>query len=416
MARRKRRSKVTRLEKYKKVAHKHLIIENDEYIDVIFGVVFANRLDSKPVWLHIVGVPGSGKTEILQSLSGTDEIYQLSSLTSNTLISGMVTKAQEKDPSLIPKLDGKVLVIKDFTVILTSRSETRSEIVGQLRDAYDGTCRKTFGTGKDKFYRAKFGVLTAVTNEIDDHLQALSALGERFLLYRLPRLTESESRARADKASRGRSTRQQEEELNQAALLVLMGKGYVAKLPDERRKEIEDVCVLVAAARTEIKRERQSRSPQRVPQPEVPTRLMKQLCDLAVGIATVRQRRTVGKREVDLVSRVGLDSIPIDRLDVLRVLASAHPNDMTTKSIASVLRMKDSWPRTRLDDLCMLGIVETKSPAFGAPAKWKLTTKHAELLQQIKSLDTRPWYQGEVTTSQRSKKSRRRKRKKVRRV
>ena len=70
----------------------------------------------------------------------------------------------DNDPSLIPKLDGKVLVIKDFTVILKERHEIASAILSQLRDAFDGSIRKAFGTGKDKKYNAKFGVIAAVTN------------------------------------------------------------------------------------------------------------------------------------------------------------------------------------------------------------------------------------------------------------
>ena len=126
----------TRLKKFKEVCHKWLVIGNDEYIDVQFGAIFANRLDSKPVWLYIVGPPGSGKTEILQSFTGSKEIYSLSSLTANTLISGRCQSEKEKDPSLLPKLDGKVLIIKDFTVILKGNSDIRLALLRMLTSVY----------------------------------------------------------------------------------------------------------------------------------------------------------------------------------------------------------------------------------------------------------------------------------------
>ena len=169
-------SKKIRIEHYKDVCHRHMVIENDEYIDVIFGTIFANRLNSKPVWLYLVAPPGGGKTEILQSLDGPGrEIYSLSQLTPQTLISGQIREKRKSDPSLIPKLDGKVLVIKDFTAILDSKWENVNTITGQLRDAYDGSCKKVFGTGKDDLYESKFGIIAAVTPAIDKHILLLFA-------------------------------------------------------------------------------------------------------------------------------------------------------------------------------------------------------------------------------------------------
>ena len=85
----------SRLKACKNVCHKWLVINDDTYIDVQFGVYFANQfLDSKPNWVYIVGPPGSGKTEILQAWDGHEKIYPLSNLTANTLISG---KIQEED-------------------------------------------------------------------------------------------------------------------------------------------------------------------------------------------------------------------------------------------------------------------------------------------------------------------------------
>ena len=114
----------TALDDFKVTCHKHMVMSNDEYIDVVFGVVLANRLDSKPVWLYLVIPPGGGKTEVLQALDGPGrEIYALSILTPQTLISGQILKRGQHDPSLLPKLDGKTLVLKDFTAMLTGKWE-----------------------------------------------------------------------------------------------------------------------------------------------------------------------------------------------------------------------------------------------------------------------------------------------------
>ena len=108
----------------------------------MLATVVAHNYPGDPVWLFLVGAPGSAKTEIIRTLR-TSKTYSLSSLTQHTLISGLKTKGD--DPSLLPKLDGKVLVIKDFTTVLSGRRDVRTEICGQLRDIYDGFCEKSFG-------------------------------------------------------------------------------------------------------------------------------------------------------------------------------------------------------------------------------------------------------------------------------
>ena len=67
---------ITALEKFKQLCRDHMVLHDDSYIDIIFGVIMGNRLDSKPIWLYLVGPAGGGKTEIVQTLEGAGrEIY-----------------------------------------------------------------------------------------------------------------------------------------------------------------------------------------------------------------------------------------------------------------------------------------------------------------------------------------------------
>ena len=381
-----RKKRATELARFKATCHKYLIFDDSTFIDFIFGVVFANRQDSKPVWLYVIGPPGSGKSEILQSLTGHKTIYPISSLTSNTLISGMVKSEGGVDPSLLPKLDGKLVIVKDFTVLLKGRRDDLSAIMGQLRDAYDGTCRKVFGTGKETFYSSKFGIIAAVTGEIDRHLGTLAPLGERFLSCRLPRLTDREKRARADRASRNTKTKQMERDMRQAAHRVLDLSPFVASLDDVIRKQIADVAMLVAKARTPVQRDRMTKQPIAIPDPEVPTRLMKQFCDLAVGISMAREKREVGQCELRLVQKVGLDGIPGNKLNTLRVLAKAYPRSLDVAGVAKKLRIADSWARTQLQDLHLVDVIEKSAGLDRRNAKhaaWRLKKEYGQLLRRI---------------------------------
>ena len=106
------------LDRFKRICRRYLVINDTPYTAIIFGTIIANRLDSKPVWLYIVGAPGSGKTEILQSLILSDEVILRDTVTRPSLIPGYMDKKTKRDESLIPQLNGKNLIITDFTTIL----------------------------------------------------------------------------------------------------------------------------------------------------------------------------------------------------------------------------------------------------------------------------------------------------------
>ncbi|MFC1635845.1 hypothetical protein ACFL5Z_13480 [Planctomycetota bacterium] len=380
----KKAKRTKRLSKFKQVCRKWLYIEDDGYIDVCFGVAFANRLDAKPTWIHVVGPPSSGKTEVVQSWDGHESVYLLSNITPKTLISGKIRGKTEKDPSLLPKLDGKILVIKDFTVLLKGRHEDVKQVFGQLRDAYDCWSRNAYGTGTDDPYASKFGIITAVTNVIDRHLNLLSLLGERFLMYRLPLLSESETFARTLMAAENKSMETQEAELREAAHHVLDLEVEPASISEERTKQLVEVAQIVAVARAGVERERQTKEILSAVAPEVPTRIVKQLICLAKGIAMAWERSSVTDKDIRLVTKVALDCIPPTRATLIRCLAEVYPQYADVKAIAQTLRFKEITVGRWLDDLYALGIANRKNTASSGPARyeWKLSPKYGRFFRK----------------------------------
>lgn len=152
---------------------------------VAVATVLANRLDSVPIWMFLVGPASSLKSTILVAMDGAKEIHHLSDLTENALMSGYKTPKGGKagDISLLRDLNKKTLVIKDFTTILSVRPDKRLNILSQFRDAYDGFASKSTGVGEVKA-KAKFGFLAGVTNAIESSRQTENVLGERFMYFR----------------------------------------------------------------------------------------------------------------------------------------------------------------------------------------------------------------------------------------
>ncbi len=355
-----KRKRMTRLEEFKVVCRKYMVIKDDEYIDVIFGTVYANLyLDSVPLWLWLVAPPGAGKTAILQSLSGSNKIYMLSSLTPHTFVSGMKTDKKTGDPSLLPKLDGQVVVFKDFTPMLQQRRETLSIIMGQLREIYDGSYRQAYGTGKQINYRSKIGIIAGVTNALDKHLRILAPLGERFLIYRCPKLSQKERRARASKATTNLETKKQRIILSKAANCVLdYEPEVIPQITEEQRKNIVAIADIVTRARTVVERDRYDRSPYYTPESEVPTRFAEQLCNLARGLAMVHKRDHVSENEINLIKKTALDCLSSNRRALLMVLTKEYPEGVTIKHVAEKLKIGFTTARLKLQDLSQLDLIK----------------------------------------------------------
>ena len=163
---------------------KHLLLKDTMVIRVTLATVFANKLQGDPLWLLIIAPPASAKTEIITALSGLPEIFPLSILTARTLVSGMIGEPEEKT-CLIKRLNGKILALKDFTSVITMHHDQRSEVLGQLREIYDGRYRKCFGTGQDTKWEGKLGIIAGVTPIIDTHYAIFQMLGERFIQFRI---------------------------------------------------------------------------------------------------------------------------------------------------------------------------------------------------------------------------------------
>lgn len=160
-----------------------LLLSDVELLRVVFATIVANRMTGDPVWLFIIAPSGGTKTELIQTLTSLNDTYLLSSLTPHTLASGCIGG---KDQSLLMALkSGTILLFKDFTSVLSMHREHRAEILGQLREIYDGRYRKTFGTGQVVDWSGKLGFIAGVTPIIDTHYSVFNVLGERFIQVRM---------------------------------------------------------------------------------------------------------------------------------------------------------------------------------------------------------------------------------------
>jgi hypothetical protein len=360
-----------------KVVDKWLAIRDKQAIDIILSVAVHASMPGDPLWLLVVNVPGTAKTELLRSFNkakykGQDLVYTIDSLTPYTLISGLMTK-DDTDPSLLGKINDKLLIIKDFSEILSSNWGEQKKIYADLRQAYDGYLEKPFGSGAYKRGGyAHFGLIAAATPIIDTFNILTQQLGERFLRLRL-KIDEDEAVSKAcEVAGHEKAMRT---ELNNAFTSVL--EHYVSTLdiakvlqlpvPDDK---LQALAKLMAMLRTEVIRDR-NRMVKIKPEPEVGTRLVKQLKALYRMSYVV-----LGQGDYSMVLRVATDCIPSYRLLILKELKDG--TGKTIQDISNLTKIPNRTCDERLEDMELVGALES----VGNPTKYSLSGKTQLLIME----------------------------------
>ena len=358
------------VEEVYEIFKKFLFLKNTDGIQIMLATVMANYIEGDPIWMFLVAPPGSAKTEIVQALGGSDKVYAVSSLTPHALISG-ASFVGGGDPSLIPKLNNKVLGIKDFTTIMELRENERDEIFGILRDSYDGHCNKIFGNGIKRSYESKFGIIAGVTPVIY-HLDAQNqSLGERFLKFsietNLNHLSEDEIITRAI-SNINREKNMRTDIAKVVADFIdwkyseLESNKFIPTIPQEIKLKIIALAKYGSRMRGTVSRDKyRTEMINSRPSSEIGSRLGKQIAKLSQALALVNGRREVNEEDYRLIRKCMLDTISQRMEDIVCFMNHAcleEDDVITTKAISQVTKYPQSTIARCLADMFMLEIVK----------------------------------------------------------
>lgn len=387
-----RRKKFTKLDKFKQVCREqHIVIKDDEYIDVFFAVIKANELNSIPLFMRFVGPPSSGKTLVIDSpvrepavFYDDYPLYGLDTLTAASLITG-----KKGEPSLLQDLNGKVWLMKDETALLTDDWRVAKKIYGLLRVAYDGAASKAFGTTGPKGFKSKFSIISASTNIIDRHAPIIGSCGERFLNYRLPLPSQKEEDKRTDEAIKYGTKKRKERTaaLHIAASEVVLQKAVEPRLPDNLVKDIRELAKLGAVLRTPVLRDRQGFLAVK-PDREIAPRLGEQLTTLAKGHAMVNERNVVKQADLKSGKTIVVSGINSMRYWILEAIYKLEQQGKiaTVSAAEKVTRISRRQVAFLFDELYLLNVVTKKAQHIRGeydPYKttYRLRRKYKELLK-----------------------------------
>lgn len=330
--------------------------QHEDVLKIIFAVVLSNNLPGDPLWLHIVGSPGSGKTELLMSTAACPDVVVRSSITAKSLVSG---HAGGNDPSLLPKLFGKTFILKDFTEVLQMPRTDREQVYSILRGAYDGSLERSYGNGAVREYNGYFSMIAGVTHSIDGDSDA--SMGDRFLKYRMAEQDEKSRRELIMESLRnvGKETTMKEELQDICArfLTIEVDFSSIPEVPQDIMVKLAALAELVSVLRATVERDTYNRERIKFrPQSEIGTRIAKQLKRLLLGLSLVHDPPRILEKDYELVTAVAGHTCTPFHLEIIRHLIDN--SDQKIDDVSKALNIPLTTLRECFDNMHLLGILE----------------------------------------------------------
>jgi hypothetical protein len=327
-------------------------------IRTVLATVVANRLPGEPVWLFVVGPSSSGKTEVIRCVERVPDVYPISKLTEAALLSGTSrgNRAEDATGGVLREIGTQgILLVRDFSTVLSMNADGRAALFAAFRDLYDGYYSRHLGVdgGRVEKWAGKIGMIAAVTQAIDTHHEAVSSLGERWVYYRPP-ACDAEAQARRALATVGRM-QPIRAEFQIATAAFLDGIDTAAAVPNAPDVDdfLADLATFAVRCRSPVERDPRTRGIVSVPEPEGPARLVHVLAQLHRGFTLIGND---GADTRHLLTKIALDSMPATRQKVVRHLASSKcPTE--TKTAALAVGVSEQATRRVLEELAAHDVV-----------------------------------------------------------
>lgn len=353
----------------KEVIAKWLYYNDPTVVDLVLATTLSVVTNEDPVWLLLVSAPSMGKTELLRALEGSPLTYYIGSVTKNTFFSGL-----KNVKGILERIGEKklTLVNKDFSSVLSMASFDRVDLLGQMRDIYDGTAGKEFGNGKVVSWHGKLNYIGGVTFDIESHYAVIRALGERYMYYRIDEPSQAVRHKMLEKSMLMENHSDEARREITCAMQGVLSK-YIEcdiskiKLDGELDAWLRELVNITTLLRTYVPRDGYTHDLLYKPSAEGPTRVYKAIKTLTKVLALIRGKNEVSPNEYDVAVKICLDSMPSMRRETLKAIihycgADGAPGAMP-KEIAEMTNYQaTSTCKYLLDDLAAIGALDRCLP------------------------------------------------------
>jgi len=349
----------TSLEQVRGMFERYLYLPDPTPLYAVLATVLANRMaDGDPVWLIVVAGSSRGKTEIVVSVVGLEDVRLTGKLTEPALLSGTSSKERAKNAKggILKEVGERgILVVKDLGAILSMHRDSRAEVLQALRDIFDGRYSRDVGVdgGKRLEWDGHLGLIGAATTALDRHHAVLTALGERWLTVRIAEAGEQEMVRLALKT---KDTAAMRATLRDVVSSYFAGLGSaeirMRELDEDEENLIVSLSSLVCRARSPVDRDAYSREIVLVHDSEGPVRIARQLQKLTCAFGVMGlDRETIWRT----VTKIGLDSIPSPRREAL--LHLLEHGEKKTAELATLLDLPTRTTERAIEELVAHGLL-----------------------------------------------------------
>lgn len=348
------------LKQLKMIFQESYYLPDTDIITAVSGAILANKLRDEPVWLVIIGPPGSLKTEIVSAAARGEGCRLLNFITEKTLISGF--GRGKRNESLLPKLTEAgitTLINLDMSNIFSMRHEKRQEMMSQFRQIYDGQMSSDYGTGESISWEGFLGFIGCSTQEIDLHHKAIVQLGDRFLFFRMPPF-DQKLVARAVLKNSGKRSKIRERVRNAFKDFLDNTPVEEVELKEESMVELETLSIETTRLRTPVSWSKGRKDISFVYDTESCSRFLATLKALLAGIVSARgedipEEYKVSMADFMLLRKIVKDSTPPGRREIMRAVDSGIQKN---RYIARFLNISEAAAHYRLRELEALGILK----------------------------------------------------------
>lgn len=325
-------------------------------LHAVIAAAAAERLDGDPLWLLVISGPGNAKTETVQALKGAGATVISTIASEGALLSGTAKREHSKDASggLLRKLGARgLLVIKDFTSILSMNRDTRAGVLAALREVYDGFWSRSVGTdgGRSIEWRGRLVVIGACTTVWDQAHAVIASMGDRFVVVRVDSSVGRLAAGRQAISNTGVEDVMRRELAAAVGGLLRNIRAPGVTLTRDEREHVLAAANIVTLTRTGVEHDYRGDVVD-AHAPEAPTRFAKQLSQVIRGAVAVGLSRPDA---LGLAVRCARDSMPPLRLAILEDVSKFA--GATTNDVRKRLQKPRNTVDRQLQALHMLGLL-----------------------------------------------------------
>ena len=363
-----------------------LKLKSNDMIDATLGAIIGNRFPGDPIWLYLIGPSGCAKSVMLMALDCHFDIEVADSLTPATLISGSKSDSGG-DPSLLPKINKRILVMKDGTALYEMQPAFRNEIFAILRPAFDGHYAKHFGNGtRVRTGKSKFGFLMGMTEVLEQYNESESALGTRFLQFHVPvgdihSILKQIDRNIEDEFENNSSMR---DELKSVVREVL-DFNYDLKsisIPDNILESLRYQSIVIEIMRGTVPTDKFTKEITFKAVKALPTRSYVQLRKLLAGIMLFKGIKTPDSDCLRIIKDISIGTIPLSRSHILSLFYRRKNEHIDLTYIKESLRLPATTCQRSLEKLIALDALEKIRGSTTFKSFYKLTDPMIEAIER----------------------------------